>query len=35
MSSAEFSALLNLSPEQRAVLGTLVRQTEITITAGD
>ncbi|HEX8082479.1 MAG TPA: hypothetical protein VF557_19885 [Jatrophihabitans sp.] len=33
MSSAEFSALLNLAPEQRAVLGTLVRQTEITITA--
>ncbi len=34
MSSAEFSALLNLAPEQRAVLGTLVRQTEITIDAG-
>jgi hypothetical protein len=33
MSSAEFSALLNLAPEQRAVLGTLVRQTEITIVA--
>jgi len=33
MSSAEFSALLNLAPEQRAVLGTLVRQTEITIGA--
>ncbi|MEO7260502.1 MAG: hypothetical protein ABI047_04480 [Jatrophihabitantaceae bacterium] len=33
MSSAEFSALLNLAPEQRAVLCTLVRQTEITITA--
>jgi hypothetical protein len=33
MSRAEFSALLNLSPEQRAVLGTLVRQTEITIAA--
>lgn len=33
MSSAEFSALLNLAPEQRAVLGTLVRQTEITIDA--
>ncbi|HEY0166004.1 MAG TPA: hypothetical protein VGB75_03085 [Jatrophihabitans sp.] len=33
MSSAEFSALLNLAPEQRAVLGTLVRQTEITIAA--
>jgi hypothetical protein len=35
MSSAEFSALLNLAPEQRAVLGTLVRQTEITIAADD
>ena len=35
MSSAEFSALLNLAPEQRAVLGTLVRQTEITIGADD
>jgi hypothetical protein len=33
MSSAEFSALLNLAPEQRAVLGTLMRQTEITIAA--
>lgn len=33
MSSAEFSALLNLAPEQCAVLGTLVRQTEITIAA--
>jgi hypothetical protein len=33
MSSAEFSALLHLAPEQRAVLGTLVRQTEITIAA--
>ena len=33
MSSAEFGALLNLAPEQRAVLGTLVRQTEITIAA--
>lgn len=33
MSSAEFCALLNLAPEQRAVLGTLVRQTEITIAA--
>lgn len=33
MSSAEFCALLNLGPEQRAVLGTLVRQTEITIDA--
>jgi hypothetical protein len=34
MSSAEFGALLNLTPAQRAVLGTLVRQTDITITAG-
>jgi hypothetical protein len=34
MSSAEFGALLNLSPEQCAVLGTLMRQTQITITAG-
>jgi hypothetical protein len=33
MSSAEFCALLNLAPEQRAVLSTLVRQTEITIAA--
>jgi hypothetical protein len=33
MSSAEFGALLNLAPEQRAVLHTLVRQTEITIDA--
>jgi hypothetical protein len=33
MSSAEFGALLNLAPEQRAVLSTLVRQTEITIAA--
>jgi hypothetical protein len=33
MSSAEFGALLNLAPEQRAVLGTLVRQAEITIDA--
>lgn len=33
MSSAEFCALLNLAPEQRAVLRTLVRQTEITIAA--
>ena len=33
MSSAEFSALLNLAPAQRAVLATLVRQTEITIAA--
>lgn len=33
LSNAEFSALLNLSPEQCAVLGALVRQTEITIAA--
>lgn len=33
MSSAEFGALLNLAPEQRAVLSTLVRQAEITISA--
>lgn len=33
MSSAEFGALLNLAPEQRAVLATLVRQAEITIDA--
>jgi hypothetical protein len=31
MSSAEFTALLNLTPEQRAVLMTLVRQATITI----
>lgn len=31
MTSAEFSALLSLTPEQAAVLATLVRQTEITI----
>ena len=31
MSSAEFTALLNLTPEQRAVLTTLVRQATITI----
>lgn len=31
MTSAEFSALLSLTPEQGAVLATLVRQTEITI----
>lgn len=33
MSSAEFSALLSLNPEQGAVLDTLVRQTAITIDA--
>jgi hypothetical protein len=31
MSSEEFTALLNLTPEQRAVLTTLVRQATITI----
>lgn len=31
MTSAEFAALLSLTPEQSAVLATLVRQTEITI----
>jgi hypothetical protein len=31
MSSEEFTALLNLTPEQRAVLMTLVRQATITI----
>jgi hypothetical protein len=31
MSSEEFTALLNLTPEQRAVLTTLVRQAAITI----
>jgi hypothetical protein len=34
MSSTEFTAMLNLSPEQRAVLGTLVRQADITIVSG-
>jgi hypothetical protein len=33
MSSKEFTALLNLTPDQRAVLDTLVRQTAITISA--
>jgi len=33
LSSAEFGALLNLAPEQRAVLATLVRQAAITIEA--
>jgi hypothetical protein len=31
MSSAEFTALLNLTPEQSAVLTTLVRQATIAI----
>ncbi len=34
LSSTEFGALLNLAPEQRAVLATLVRQAAITIDAG-
>ena len=34
MSSEEFTAMLNLTPEQRAVLGTLVRQADITLVAG-
>jgi hypothetical protein len=34
MSSSEFGALLNLAPQQRAVLATLVRQSDITITIG-
>ena len=34
MSSAEFTALLNLTPQQRGVLSTLVRQSDITIVAG-
>ena len=33
MSAAEFTALLNLTPEQGAVLDTLVRQATITIAA--
>lgn len=35
MSAREFGGLLNLSDEQRRVLATLVRQTTITIQAGD
>ncbi len=34
MSSTEFTALLALTPEQRGVLATLVRQSDITIAAG-
>lgn len=34
MSASEFTALLNMSPEQRTVLSSLVRQTTITI-SGD
>ena len=34
MSSAEFTAMLNLTPEQRGVLATLVRQADITLVAG-
>ena len=33
MSSTEFAALLNLTPEQGGVLDTLVRQTDLVITA--
>ena len=32
MSSTEFAALLNLTPEQGGVLDTLVRQTDLLIT---
>lgn len=35
MSADEFNALLTLTPEQRQVLATLVRQTTITITSGE
>jgi hypothetical protein len=35
MSAGEFSALLNMSPDQRAVLATLIRQTTITINANE
>ena len=35
MSAGEFSALLSMSPEQRRVLATLIRQTMITIHAND
>ncbi len=34
MSSSEFCALLNLTPQQRSVLTTLVRQSDITVAAG-
>jgi hypothetical protein len=33
MSSAEFAAVLSLTPEQQSVLATLVRQADITVTA--
>ncbi len=33
MSSAEFAAMLNLTPQQRGVLATLVRQSDITVAA--
>jgi hypothetical protein len=33
MSSVEFTGMLKLTPEQRDVLGTLVRQADITIIA--
>jgi hypothetical protein len=35
MSAGEFTGLLGLTPEQRQVLATLVRQTTITVTAGE
>jgi hypothetical protein len=35
MSAGEFSALLNMSPDQRTVLATLIRQTTITINANE
>jgi hypothetical protein len=34
MSSSEFAAVLSLTPEQQSVLATLVRQADITVTAG-
>lgn len=33
MSSAEFAAVLSLTPEQQAVLATLVRQADVTVSA--
>ena len=33
MSSSEFAAVLSLTPEQAAVLSTLVRQADVTVTA--
>jgi hypothetical protein len=34
MSSAEFTAMLNLTPEQCAVLDTLIRQADVTVVPG-